>query len=192
MFKTSIIGFLAALAAILASGCATITFPSASAGRSRVEQLILSGCIDESVDRMTQGDLSALTGKKVFVRVGDIDDQDRTSDYIRTAVEQRLSALNIIPVEQPEEADANFIVRARVAGIDCSGEGFNPLTFIFSFLYDHKAMRGAAELEGVAVAREARETLWRSGSTGIVSKSYVEFTLLIFLGPFRNSDVNIF
>jgi len=96
------------------------------------------------------------------VRVGDLDQEEFTADYIRAAFEQRLSALNVIPVETAEEADTLVIVRARVAGTDRNQRLEHMGHALFGILYHVTRQIAGAEIEAVAVSPERRSKPWRS------------------------------
>ncbi len=186
----SAIGWAALLALLVGTaGCARF-IPQPTSGRALTEQFLLSAAIDENIDLVTQDDLSAMAGKKAYVRVGDLDQEELTADYIRAAFEQRLSALNVIPVETAEEADTLVIVRARVAGTDRNQRLEHMGHALFGILYHVTRQIAGAEIEAVAVSRADGATLWRSRPVGMTEKTFTELNFLFgLIGPFRGSSV---
>ncbi len=181
----------------LLAGCSSQYLASPQSGRSRLEQVLLSATIDEAVNDMTRGGLDPLAGKRVYVRVGDLDAEDLSTDFIRAAVEHRLLSLGIPTVESAEEADAVYIVRARVAGVDRSGsDGWGLIGGLFSLLIQYNKVWAGADLDGQAVDRESAAILLPSKSTGSAVNSYTDWSLLpmVFSSPFRlgakSSSVN--
>ena len=180
----------AAFAALLA-GCAAQRFPSPTSGRSRTEQVLLSATIDEAVNQMTQQGLDPLTGKKVYVRVGDLDAENLTTDYIRATIEHRLASLGVVPAETAEEADAMMIVRARVAGTDRSESvgGLAGLLAPLRLLFDYSKVWCAAELDCQALDRKSAAILLASRPAGSARNTCTEWCILpiLFAPPFQMS-----
>ena len=193
MTRTGWMISLAAAAATLATlaGCAAQQFPGTTAGRSRTEQILLATSVDDAVNQMTQQGLDPLTGKKVYVRVGDLDAEDFTTDYIRATIEHRLASLGVVPVETDDEADALMIVRARVAGTDRSDPIGGPggLLSPFRLLFDYNKMWCAAELDCQAVDRKNATILLASRPTGSARNTCTEWSILpiLFAPPFQMS-----
>lgn len=170
------------------SGCAVHYVPSPTAGRSRLEQVLLSSTIDEAVNQMTQSGLDPLTGKKVFVRVGDLEDSGKDADYVRTTLEMRLSSLGVVPVDSDAAADVVMIVRVRTAGIDRSSRDDTLLGLlnVFSLLLRYQKVWCAAELDSQAVDEKNGTILLSTRPTGSATNKWTEWSILpiIFSGPF--------
>ncbi len=193
MTRTRALLFAMAAGAIFAllAGCASQHFPGPTSGRSRTEQVLLSATIDEAVNQMTQQGLDPLTGKKVYVRVGDLDATDFTTDYVRATLEHRLASLGVVPAETAEEADALMIVRARVAGTDRSESvgGLAGLLAPLRLLFDYSKVWCAAELDCQAVDRKSATILLASRPTGSARNTCTEWCLfpILFAPPFQMS-----
>lgn len=165
---------------IVLTGCFAQQLAPASAGRSRVEQALLSTDIDKAVNQMTESGFDALNGKKVFVRVGDLEDNDTVSDYVRVALEHRLTEVGVIPADVVEEADAVLVIRVRVAGSDTqkSAESFGILPNPGSLLFTINSQWAAAELEAQAYERKTNKILFEKRPTGAAKNSYRAVVLL--------------
>ena len=178
---------LLAAATLLVTGCSGLYFASPTSGRSRLEQVLLSATLDDAVLAMTQSGLDPLIGKKVYVEVGDLDAEDLTSDYVQMTVSHRLSAMGVVPVYQPEDADAILLVRVRTAGVDRSRD---PLPFsigaFMTALVRYNRVWAAAELDATAVSTDTSSILLTSRPGGMATNYYKEwgFLPILFFEPF--------
>jgi len=183
------IAWMFALGSLLAlSGCATQYVASPTSGRSRLEQILLSSTIDEAVNQMTQQGLDPLTGKKVFVRVGDLEDEERNSDYVKATVELRLASLGVVPVERDEAADAVLVVRVRAAGVDRSSrvDSLSSLLSVFGLLFTYHKVWSAAELEAQAIDQKNSAILLPTARMGSADNYWTEWSFLpiLFSAPY--------
>jgi len=188
MTRFSILRFLMLTSVWVVSGCAAHFVPSPTAGRSRLEQVLLAATVDEAVNQMTQQGLDPLTGKKVFVRVGDLEGEDMTADYVRSTLELRLTTLGVVPTDTAETADATMIVSVRTAGIDRSARNdslFGALS-VFGLLFGYEKVWCAAELEAQAVDEKSGVVLLSSRPSGSSTNKWSEWSILpiLFSGPF--------
>jgi hypothetical protein len=102
---------IALMAVLVASGCMT---PRVSApARTATEQLLLSTAADRTVSQM---DLSALKGKKVFLDAANFEATDKA--YAIAAVASRLNKQGALLVEEKKEADAVAVIRAGALSTD--------------------------------------------------------------------------
>lgn len=172
-------------------GCASQMLAGPNAGRSRMDQILLSGSIDEAINQMTQQGLDPLNGKRVFVRVGDLEEQGRTDDYVRISLEHRLTSLGVVPVETAEEADAILLLRVRVAGTDRTSQPSSLGDLLRPILYNHTKSWAAAELDAQAVDRRTQAIMPLSRPSGYAVSTYSEMTFLLgIIGPFKSLSLD--
>jgi hypothetical protein len=161
------------------------------AGRSRMDQILLSGSIDEAINQMTQQGLDPLNGRRVYVRVGDLEKQGTTDDYVRVSLEHRLTSLGVVPVETLEEADAVLLLRVRVAGTDRTSYPSSLGDLIRPILYNHTKAWAAAELDAQAIDRRTQAIMPLSRPSGYAVSTYSEMTFLLgIIGPFKSLSMD--
>lgn len=172
-------------------GCASQMLAGPNAGRSRMDQILLSASIDEAINQMTQQGLDPLNGRRVFVRVGDLEEQGRSDDYVRISLEHRLTSLGVVPVETLEEADSILLLRVRVAGSDRTSQPASLGDLIRPILYNHTKIWAAAELDAQAIDRRSQAIMPISRPSGYAVSTYSELTLFLgIIGPFKSLSLD--
>jgi len=93
------------------AGCTSRTLTSTP--RSAIEQLLLSGAVDRSLEKLR---LPEAIGKKVFLDFANLKAYD--VEYIRAATRARFAKIGALLVEKPEDADLIAEVASGGLGLE--------------------------------------------------------------------------
>jgi hypothetical protein len=171
---------------VVMTGCTTIAIPRDGGGRSRMQQVLLTESIDDSVAMMDfRADVVA--GRRVFIKIGDVDYEGVVSDYINSSIAVRLVDQGAIIAQSIEESDVILIVKVKAAGVDSNDSPLTIVTVLRDIFYRSNTMRAAAHLQASAVSTQSPGPLYERYPEGFSKHSYREMILLFgLLGPFTS------
>jgi hypothetical protein len=177
--------FVAAL-----SSCVAFQLPTDTGGRSGIQQMLLAKTIDQAVEDINLTSDNVFD-KKVAIIVGDVESDQVTTDYVRTALAMKLLFMNASIVDSPSDADVVLYVKVQAAGVDATTDPFSLANIVKSILYTSDTMRARAELEVNALDQgEGGGMVYAENLRSEKRNSYRQFRILFnLIGPFKHASI---
>ncbi len=177
-------------AAVMVSGCATTK--ESDTARTGVEQLLVSGAIDQALDKV---DLTPIRGAKVYLEEKYLDCVDK--NYVIVSLEQRLMASGCMLVDADDAADVVVHVSSGGVGTDRQEKYVgiteiplpppSPISIPKVSLFSRTRANGTARIRVVAFDVKTRRPVL--GGEAVLARSDFKSWKVLGAGPVESGTV---
>ncbi|MBI1292231.1 hypothetical protein GC173_13475 [bacterium] len=177
-------------AACCLSSCVAFKLPEDGGGRSGIQQLLLTKTIDQAVEDINLTSDSVFD-KQVYLIVGDVENNQVTSDYVHSALAMKLIFMNASVVDTASDAEVILYVKVQSAGVDATTDPFSLANIFKSIFYTSDTMRARADIEVNALDTGPEGGMvYAENLTASARNSYRQFRIFFnLIGPFKHTTI---